>query len=74
MSAGVADVGDICPITREYPGLWVARMHLTLPKSRPTRCVMTHNTLDALRDLLPPGLTNIGRQPADVPEIEEVWL
>lgn len=23
------------PITREYPGLWVARMHITLPQTRP---------------------------------------
>lgn len=62
------------PITREYPGLWVARMHITLPQPRPTRFVMTHDTLNQLRRNLPPGLTHFDRQPGDVVEIEEVWL
>lgn len=62
------------PITREYPGLWVARMHVTLPQPRPTRFVMTHDTLHQLRTILPPGLTMLDRDPNDVVEIEEVWL
>jgi len=62
------------PITREYPGRWVARMHITLPQLRPTRFVLTHDTLDELRDMLPPGMVQAARDPADVPEIEEVWL
>ncbi len=62
------------PTTRDYPGRWVARMHLTLPEARITRFVMTHDTLAGLRDLLPPGLVNIGRRREDVPVIEEVWL
>jgi hypothetical protein len=62
------------PHTIEYPGKWVARMHVGLPKPVVTRFVMTHDTLDALRDLLPPGLTNIGREEGDVPEIIEVWI
>lgn len=62
------------PVTREYPGRWVARMHVTLPEPKPTRFVISHDTVDDLRTLLPPGLTNIGRHPDDLPEIEEVWL
>ena len=62
------------PVTREYPGRWVARMHVTLPETRPTRFVMTHDSLDELRSLLPPALTWMERNPQDVPEIEEVWL
>lgn len=62
------------PVTREYPGSWVARMHVTLPAHKPTRFVISHDTLDDLRTILPPGLTNIGRQQGDLPEIEEVWL
>lgn len=62
------------PGTREYPGVWAARMHLTLPEHRPTRYVFTHDTLAELRTILPPGLTNIGREPGDEPAIEEVWL
>ena len=62
------------PTTREYPGRWVARMHVTLPEPKPTRFVISHDTLDDLRTILPYGLTNIGRKQADLPEIEEVWL
>jgi hypothetical protein len=62
------------PITREYPGRWVARMHVTLPASRPTRFVMIHDTLDELRAMLPLGLTFLQRDPDDVAEIEEVWV
>ena len=62
------------PVTREYPGRWVARMHVTLPETRPTRFVMTHDSLDELRSLLPPDLARMQRNPLDVPEIEEVWL
>lgn len=62
------------PITREYPGRWVARMHVTRPECRPTRFVLAHDTLDDLRDMLPPGLVNLGRRMGDVPEIAEVWL
>ena len=62
------------PTTRDYPGEWVIRMHLTLPVHLITSIVVTHPTLEAARDDLPPGLTNIGRQPDDDPVIEEVWL
>ena len=40
------------PITREYPGAWVARMHVVLPELRPTRFVVTHDTLKELRTRL----------------------
>ena len=62
------------PTTREYFGKWVARMHVTLPAEKPTRFVMTHDTIAELRDMLPQGLTNIGRMTGDVPEIVEVWI
>jgi hypothetical protein len=62
------------PVTREYPGKWVARMHVTLPEPKPTRFVLVDASLADLRRLLPLGLTRFDRDPADVPEIEEVWL
>jgi hypothetical protein len=62
------------PITREYPGFWVARMHIVLPTMKPTRFVITHDTLEELRTLLPPGLVRAAADPRDVPEIEETWL
>lgn len=62
------------PTTVEYPGVWVSRMHISLPDPRPTRFVMTHDTLEELRGILPPGLTRINRNQSDPQEIVEVWL
>jgi hypothetical protein len=62
------------PGTREYPDRWVARMHVVLPALRPTRFIITHDTLADLRTLLPPGLVMAARTPNDAPEIVEVWL
>jgi hypothetical protein len=33
-----------------------------------------HDSLEELRDLLPPGLVKAAPDPSDVPEIEETWL
>lgn len=62
------------PGTREYPDSWVARMHVALPEPKVTRFVITHDTLDELRSILPPGLTKLNRSPQDAPEIVETWL
>jgi hypothetical protein len=62
------------PVAPEYPGKWVARMHVVLPVPKPTRFVMTHDTLEELRAILPPRLTRMTRDPRDLPEIEETWL
>jgi len=62
------------PVTREYPGLWVTRMHVVLPELRRTRFVMSHDTLEGLRGLLPPGLVMAVADPNDPPEIQETWL
>jgi hypothetical protein len=35
---------------------------------------MTHDTLDDLRELLPPRLAMLVRFNDDLPEIQEVWL
>jgi hypothetical protein len=60
--------------TKDFPGKWVARMHLTLPKHEYTSIVTTAATLDDIRALLPPGLHCIGRDPSDDAVIEEVWI
>lgn len=60
--------------TREYPGKFVARMWVSLPKCKATRFTICHDTLEELRAILPRGLTCIGRKPEDFPEIVEVWL
>jgi hypothetical protein len=62
------------PTTSDLPGLWVARMHISLPTPQLTGLAIMGATLEEVRQQLPPGLTNIGRKPADDPVIEEVWL
>ena len=62
------------PVTRDYPGVWVARMHVALPEPKPTRFVMTHDTLAELRGILPSGTVRMARSQDDLPEIEEVWI
>lgn len=62
------------PTTREYPGLYVVRLHLSLPQTRSTEFVLTDTTLEGLHRRMPPWLVGIGRYETDVPEILEVWL
>lgn len=62
------------PTTPEYPGLWVARMYISLPEPRPTRFVLTSDTLVGVRAQLPLGLTLLAASPQDDPVIEETWL
>jgi hypothetical protein len=62
------------PSTIEYPDQWVARMHVALPEPKVTRFVMTHDSLDELRSILPPGLICLPRYRDDPPHLVEVWL
>jgi len=62
------------PTTKEYPGSWVARMHVSLPEEKATRFVMTHDSLEELRTLIPSGLVRLGRDPSDPAEIVEMWI
>jgi hypothetical protein len=60
-------------VTRDevaYPGEFVGR----LMTSGPTSYVMTARALAELQARLPAGLTRIDRQPADPPEVVEVWF
>ncbi len=54
----------------EYPGKFVARLATT----HPTIYVMLADTLAELQEMLPPGLGRSPRQPADSPEVVEVWF
>lgn len=60
--------------TREYPGQWVARMHIALPAPKASRFVIACPSIGGVRGLIPLGLCRISRHPSDPPEIEEVWL
>lgn len=58
----------------DMPDAFVARMWLVGPEVRATGSVLTADTLEALRDKLPPGLACLPRRPDDDPAIVEVWL
>ena len=62
------------PTIKDFPGQWTARMHLALPTPQATDLLIVGSTLKEVRDQLPRGLTNIGRQQGDDPVIEEVWV
>lgn len=62
------------PTTADFPGQWIARMHLSLPEPVATDLIIVGETREAVRRQLPEGLTNIGRQACDEPVIEEVWI
>jgi len=62
------------PTTREYPGQWVARLFVLRPWIQATRFVITHDTLEDLRTLLPSWLYRQHRRANDVPEVAEVWF
>jgi hypothetical protein len=53
----------------DYPGKVIAR----LATDTPTAYVLAADTLVELRAMLPPGLTVTKRQPADPPEVVEMW-
>jgi hypothetical protein len=60
-------------VTRDeatYSGEFAAR----LVTDAPTPYVLLADTLTGLRDQLPIGLTRTDRQPADPPEVVEVWF
>lgn len=64
---------------KDYPDEYVARRWLVFnhgptPASGDTGDVLVSDTLDGVRDQLPPGLHNIGRQGNDHPVIVEVWV
>ncbi len=60
----------------DFPGKHVARRHIVTPgdEAGPTAEHLVGDTLDQVRALLPAGLVNIGRNPADAPKIVEVWI
>ncbi len=52
----------------------IMTMYSTGARGDIARFVMTHDSLDELRAILPPGLTCLARHPSDPPEIVETWL
>jgi hypothetical protein len=61
--------------SRDYPNQATARPHLVGPGSHNVvTAVLLAESLDAVRELLPVGLTRMERMPEDDPVIVEVWL
>jgi hypothetical protein len=54
----------------DYPGKITAR----LVTDRPRPYLLTADSLAELRAQLPAGLVRVERQPADLPEVVEIWF
>jgi len=59
---------------RDYPGGYVARLHVALPEPVVSVCAIYGPTLAAVRAALPPGLICLTRNHGDDPCIVETWL
>jgi hypothetical protein len=74
------DVIQFWTITKSVPGdpnPFVARrldFNLATKQQVMTGDVRVGRTLFEVRRQLPPGLTNLGRQPEDLPQIVETWI
>jgi hypothetical protein len=59
----------------DHPGKWVLRGHdVTAAGSVPRPDCIVADTLDLIRDHLPPGLCRLPRDAADDPVIYESWV
>jgi hypothetical protein len=61
------------PGTSDHPGLYVARLWVTIPEMEPSLLIRA-GTLEQLRDLLPDGLVLIPHQPGEDANIIETWI
>jgi hypothetical protein len=62
------------PNTSDQPGMYLARMFLTLPEAVPTNVLIRAVSLAEIRDLLPEGLTVLPRSAEDDINIIETWV
>jgi hypothetical protein len=66
-------VWTICASPADYPGKFTARPHSSR-SNLPMQFVLTADSLDDLRAMLPPGLAHMTRDHEDHPVIVESWL
>jgi hypothetical protein len=60
---------------RDFPGQFVLREHYVDPSGVHAQSgYKLASTLEEIRAFVPPGMTNIGREPEDEPQIREVWI
>lgn len=62
------------PTTTDFPGSWVLRLHVSLPRPMATMCAYVSDDLEAVRQHLPQGLYKMPPNPQDDPTIAEVWI
>lgn len=71
----VLDVWTIYDHPTDFPGYFVARLHLVADSTAVcTACHLKHVSLDSLRSMLPPGLVCIKRSDSDPLTIVESWV
>lgn len=61
----------------DYPGLWVLRAWYIFqgnPEPVPSAGVLTFETLEDARNVLPWGSIRLDRYPEDDPRIHEIWV
>lgn len=73
LAAGDLLIWTICRNPKDYPDQFSARPHSTRAGA-PIDFVLAAPTLDGVRDLLPDGLTWMGRVADDDPVIVESWV
>jgi hypothetical protein len=65
------DVWIVYDSPSDFPGKFIARR---FQMNTPTSDVLSADTLEALRKLLPKGLVRLDRTAHDQPHIVEVWV
>ena len=55
----------------DYPGFFVARVW---DADQPTHLIAKADTLDGIRETIPPNMHRLHRRPDDDPVIVEVWI
>jgi hypothetical protein len=59
---------------RDHPNSFVVRRYIVNNGESIPDEIRLADTLIGARDLLPPGVYNLGREPADDPVIVETWV
>lgn len=61
----------------DFKGKYVVRLwqiNRSLHMTVPTRYIVVKDTLEEVREALPPGLYRLGEESSDDPEVIEVWI
>jgi hypothetical protein len=73
IAAGDLLIWTVCKSPSDYPGLFTARPHSTRANA-PCDFVLTAESLQEIRDMLPPGVAPLLQWVGDDPVILETWV